>query len=122
MLWQLARVEGPEAAARTARDQIDACAGPALFLHRVPAEEVLAEARRLAAEGPMGRPLYGIPFVVKDNIDAADLPTTAACPDFAYVAEADAPCVARLRAAGSDGHGAGTRLHRALPGPGEAAL
>jgi allophanate hydrolase len=101
MLWELARGEGPEAAARAALDRIEAWADPALFLHRVPAEEVLAGARRLAAEGPMGRPLYGIPFVVKDNIDAAGLPTTAACPDFAYVAEADAPCVARLRAAGA---------------------
>ena len=29
-------------------------------------------------------PLYGLPFAVKDNIDVAGLPTTAACPEFAY--------------------------------------
>ena len=29
-------------------------------------------------------PLYGVPFAVKDNIDVAGMPTTAACPDFAY--------------------------------------
>jgi len=46
-------------------------------------------------------PLYGVPFAIKDNIDAADWPTTAACPEFAYTAGADASVVARLRAAGA---------------------
>ncbi|WP_043836932.1 allophanate hydrolase [Muricoccus aerilatus] len=101
MLWDLARAEGPEAAARAALDRIEAWADPALFIHRIPAAEVMAEAARLAAEGPMGRPLYGIPYVIKDNIEAAGLPTTAACPDFTYVAAEDAPAVARLRAAGA---------------------
>lgn len=35
-------------------------------------------------------PLYGIPFVLKDNIDVAGLPTTAACPDFEYLAKTTA--------------------------------
>jgi len=38
---------------------------------------------------------------VKDNIDVAGLPTTAACPVFAYDPERDATVVARLRAAGA---------------------
>lgn len=46
-------------------------------------------------------PLYGIPFAVKDNIDVAGWPTTAACPEFAYVADADATVVRRLRDAGA---------------------
>jgi allophanate hydrolase len=46
-------------------------------------------------------PLYGVPFAIKDNIDAADWPTTAACPEFAYTAAADATVVAKLRAAGA---------------------
>jgi allophanate hydrolase len=46
-------------------------------------------------------PLYGVPFAIKDNIDAAEWPTTAACPEFAYTASADASVVARLRAAGA---------------------
>ncbi|WP_197539858.1 allophanate hydrolase [Metapseudomonas resinovorans] len=46
-------------------------------------------------------PLYGVPFAIKDNIDAAGWTTTAACPAFAYAASEDATVVARLRAAGA---------------------
>jgi allophanate hydrolase len=45
--------------------------------------------------------LYGIPCAVKDNIDVAGLPTTAACPSFSYQPRADAEVVARLRQAGA---------------------
>jgi allophanate hydrolase len=46
-------------------------------------------------------PLYGIPFAIKDNIDLAGVPTTAACPDYAYTPRHSAPVVARLIAAGA---------------------
>jgi allophanate hydrolase len=46
-------------------------------------------------------PLFGIPFAVKDNIDVAGLPTTAACPAFAYVPERSASVVEKLEAAGA---------------------
>jgi allophanate hydrolase len=46
-------------------------------------------------------PLYGIPFAIKDNIDLAGAPTTAACPAFAYEPERSAFVVARLMAAGA---------------------
>ncbi|WP_409560086.1 allophanate hydrolase [Hyphomicrobium sp. MC8b] len=46
-------------------------------------------------------PLYGIPFAVKDNIDVAGLPTTCACPAFAYTPERSATVVQRLEAAGA---------------------
>lgn len=55
-----------------------------------------------AAKGDLSQfPLYGVPFAIKDNIDAADWLTTAACPEFGYTASADATVVARLRAAGA---------------------
>ncbi|MDX5374006.1 MAG: allophanate hydrolase [Pseudomonadaceae bacterium] len=62
-----------------------------------------ALAERLAeASGDLARlPLYGVPFAIKDNIDAAGWPTTAACPEFSYTAAADASVVDRLRAAGA---------------------
>ncbi|MDO9382658.1 MAG: allophanate hydrolase [Hyphomicrobiaceae bacterium] len=50
-----------------------------------------------AAKGP----LHGIPFAVKDNIDVAGLPTTCACPEFAYTPERSATVVERLEAAGA---------------------
>ena len=42
-----------------------------------------------------------MPVAVKDNIDVKGLPTTAACPAFAYEPAHDATCVARLRRAGA---------------------
>jgi hypothetical protein len=71
-------------------------ADPAIRIVRRPDGAVLADARRLEAEGPLGRALWGVPFAVKDNIDVAGMPTTAACPGFSYVPEADAPAVRRL--------------------------
>ena len=50
---------------------------------------------------PQGKPLHGVPFVVKDNIDVAGLPTTAACPAFAYRPTKSAFVVERLERAGA---------------------
>ncbi len=57
--------------------------------------------RSARAEATPSLPLYGVPVAVKDNIDVAGLPTTAACPAFAYQPHRDATAVARLRAAGA---------------------
>ena len=74
---------------------------PALFITLRPEADVRAEAEALEAAGNTHLPLYGIPIAVKDNIDVKGLPTTAACPAFAYHPDADATVVARLRAAGA---------------------
>jgi allophanate hydrolase len=82
-------------------DRIAAHADPALFIAVRPKAEALAIAARLEASGSAGKPLFGVPFVVKDNIDVAGLPTTAACPAFAYRPESSAFVVERLERAGA---------------------
>jgi len=74
---------------------------PAIFISLRDQQQALAEADALAAKDPAALPLYGVPVAVKDNIDAAGMPTTAACPAFAYLPGRDATSVARLRAAGA---------------------
>lgn len=69
------------------------------------ADAALAEARTAEAEIRGGRwrgPLHGIPIGIKDNIDVAGVPTTAASAALAgYLAATDAPAVQRLREAGA---------------------
>jgi len=63
---------------------------------------VLERAKELEEHGdPDSLPLYGIPFGVKDSIDIAGMPTTLACPDYAYVPESTARAVCRLLDAGA---------------------
>ncbi|OYQ37417.1 allophanate hydrolase [Niveispirillum lacus] len=75
---------------------------PAAWISVVPADQLRAEAAALTAQGyDPAKPLWGIPFAAKDNIDAGGLPTTAACPAFAYHPAGDSTVVAKLRAAGA---------------------
>jgi amidase len=80
-------------------------AGPALNALITVSPDARAEAAALDAEraksGPRG-PLHGIPLVVKDNIDTADMPTTAGTPVLEDFRPArDAFQVRRLRQAGA---------------------
>jgi allophanate hydrolase len=82
--------------------RIEACRDPAVWISRVGPTALMEAAETLEREGPgPDRPLWGIPFAVKDNIDCAGLPTTAACPAFEYRPGRDAATVARLKAAGA---------------------
>lgn len=78
----------------------DASGDRAVFITETPPDALRTAAQAVMA-GPRDLPLWGIPFAVKDNIDVAGLPTTAACPAFAYLPTADATLIARLRAAGA---------------------
>src|SRR6478752_125054 len=66
-----------------------------VWIHRRPDADVTAE-----LEGSRGA-LAGVRLAVKDNVDVAGLPTTAACPEFAYAPDRDSAAVAALRAAGA---------------------
>jgi len=62
----------------------------------------LSSAASLAySSGDTAGPLTGLTFAIKDNIDLAGVPTTAACPAYAYTPERSATAVARLMAAGA---------------------
>jgi allophanate hydrolase len=78
-----------------------------VWINRVNDAELIAEAGKLdrvLREDPdtLGNlPLFGIPFAVKDNIDVKGIPTTAACPEFAYSPAENAPVITRLLEAGA---------------------
>jgi amidase len=65
-------------------------------------ETAAAEAARLDAEGPRGRPLFGLPLGVKDLIDTAGLRTTYGSTIYRdHVPQQDDILVARAKAAGA---------------------
>lgn len=99
----LAGTFSPEDVFAAVLERVRAYADPAVWIARVPEADVLARARALPRERSAmdALPLYGLPFALKDNIDIADMPTTAACPTFAYVATETAFTVRRLLAAGA---------------------
>ncbi|QJP94332.1 allophanate hydrolase [Pseudomonas fluorescens] len=72
-----------------------------LFIHLLSAEEMEPYLAALDGRDLDSLPLYGVPFAIKDNIDLAGVPTTAACPAFAYVPERSATIVERLLALGA---------------------
>ncbi|BCX66637.1 allophanate hydrolase [Pseudomonas izuensis] len=72
-----------------------------LFIHLLSIEELEPFLTALDGRDIDSLPLYGVPFAIKDNIDLAGIPTTAACPAFAYVPEHSATIVEQLLALGA---------------------
>ncbi|MGB0092570.1 MAG: amidase family protein, partial [Solirubrobacteraceae bacterium] len=83
--------------------RIAASGRPDVWITLRPERDALAAARSIDKRTARGEelPLPGMTVAVKDNIDVAGMDTTAACPSFAYPADADAEVVARLTAAGA---------------------
>jgi allophanate hydrolase len=72
-----------------------------LFIHLLSLAELEPYLAALDGQSPADLPLYGVPFAIKDNIDLAGVPTTAACSAFAYVPETSATLVEQLIALGA---------------------
>jgi len=72
-----------------------------VWIEQLDAQRLRPYIDRLATLDVARTPLWGVPFAVKDNIDLAGVPTTAGCPEYAYVPERSAPVVERLVAAGA---------------------
>lgn len=98
----------PSQTVQTLLEMLELSDRPEVWIHRLP--QAALQARALELEqyanelgGALQErlPLYGIPFAVKDNINVAGLPTTVACPEFAYVARENAYVVQRLLDAGA---------------------
>ncbi|WP_193043560.1 allophanate hydrolase [Mycolicibacterium baixiangningiae] len=89
---------------RAAYTTLENVARPEIWIFVRPFAEAMADAEAVDAAVAAGDelPLAGLTVAVKNNVDIAGLPTTAACPGYATaVADTDAPVVARLRAAGA---------------------
>ncbi|WP_053214430.1 allophanate hydrolase [Pseudomonas sp. Q12-87] len=72
-----------------------------LFIHLLTLEELEPYLAALEDQDLESLPLYGVPFAIKDNIDLAGIPTTAACPAYAYVPQRSATIVEQLLALGA---------------------
>jgi allophanate hydrolase len=83
--------------------RLSAQADTAVWIDLLPRAAVLDQVRAVQKRHAAGEvlPLRGVPFAVKDNIDCAGRPTTAACPAFAYVPSRSAPPVSRFVDAGA---------------------
>jgi len=72
-----------------------------IWIHLLSFEELQPYLDNLENKNINDLPLYGIPFAIKDNIDLAGIPTTAACPDFKHTPDTSAFVVQQLINAGA---------------------
>jgi allophanate hydrolase len=81
----------------------DIAAAPEMhaWITRLSREQVMGYVDALADKDATSLPLYGIPFAIKDNIDLAGVPTTAACKEVAYTPSESASVVQKLIDAGA---------------------
>ena len=110
--WRAALLAGTDVGAllRARHARLVADRAPAAWIHLVDSSALAERIDALAALSSRfadraalidAYPLFGMPFAVKDNIDAAGMPTTAACPAFARAPEQSATVVQKLLGAGA---------------------
>lgn len=66
------------------------------WIHVATLEDLTPYFKALESHSPSDFPLWGVPFAIKDNIDVAGMPSTAACPEYRYVPKVSSPVVDRL--------------------------
>ena len=93
----------PAERAAAVEARIQAAGRPEVWIDRVGVADLAAAFAAVDARLAAGEelPLAGRTLAVKDNIDVAGVPTTAACPAYATVAAATAPAVQTLLDAGA---------------------
>ena len=99
-----AYVEGtltPEKLVAEVLRRVEEACHPHVWIAKTSRERLLEMARALPSKPTAELPLYGVPFAIKDNIDLAETPTTAGCPEFSFVPAESAAVVQRLIAAGA---------------------
>lgn len=103
--WQQHYQQHPDAVLTTLESVLDDLSTEDnAWIYLATTAQIRAQVEPLLAawhQDPPSLPLFGVPFAVKDNIDVAGWPTTAACPAFSHEAPVDATAVARLKAAGA---------------------
>lgn len=72
-----------------------------IWIHLLEETELQPYLDHLSGLDPADHPLWGVPFAIKDNIDLAGIPTTAACAEFTYTPDASAHVVDQLISAGA---------------------
>ncbi|MFE8070349.1 allophanate hydrolase [Marinobacteraceae bacterium S3BR75-40.1] len=91
----------PRALLHQLRARCEAFTDRNIWIHRLSDAELEPYLAHLEQTDPTSLPLYGIPFAIKDNIDLANIRTTAACEAFAYTPSRHAFVVEQLIKAGA---------------------
>lgn len=82
-------------------ERIEGADNPHIWIYKLSLEELEPYLAALDGKSPESLPLYGIPFAIKDNIDLARIPTTAACRAYSYIPEKSATVVEKLIQSGA---------------------
>lgn len=76
-------------------------APPEIWITRLTPDQLEPFLVDLDSRAPESLPLYGVPFVIKDNLDLAGIPTSAGCPAYSYTPAHSAHVVDLLIQAGA---------------------
>ncbi|MEP2616654.1 MAG: amidase family protein, partial [Marinomonas sp.] len=91
----------PQALMQNIRERAEQYQDYNIWIHLLTEAEQATWLADLASKDIDSHPLWGIPFVIKDNIDLAGIPTTAGCKEFAYTPSESSQVVQQLIDAGA---------------------